>query len=49
MLVNTHVYGNAASNAPVFHLRGVAGGDMVTRYRDSYERVWDGAKPFGED
>ncbi|MDN3355849.1 XRE family transcriptional regulator [Actinomadura sp. DC4] len=46
LLVNTHVYGNAASNAPVFHLRGVAGGDMVALYRDSFERVWDGAKPL---
>jgi hypothetical protein len=49
LLVNTHVYGNAASNAPVFHLRGVAGGDMVALYRDSFERVWDGAKPLTED
>jgi transcriptional regulator with XRE-family HTH domain len=49
LLVNTHVYGNAASNAPVLHLRGVAGGDMVTTYRESFERVWDGAKPLTED
>jgi transcriptional regulator with XRE-family HTH domain len=49
LLVNTHVYGNAASNAPVFHLRGVAGGDMAALYRDSFERVWDGAKPLTGD
>ena len=49
LLVNTHVYGNAASNAPVLHLRGVAGGDMVTTYRESFERIWDGAKPLTED
>jgi transcriptional regulator with XRE-family HTH domain len=49
LLVNTHVYGNAASNAPVFHLRSVAGGDMVTLYRDSFERVWDSAKPLTEN
>jgi transcriptional regulator with XRE-family HTH domain len=49
LLVNTHVYGNVASNAPVLHLRSVAGGDMVTLYRESFERIWDGAKPLTED
>ncbi|MGV9380005.1 helix-turn-helix domain-containing protein [Nonomuraea sp. NPDC003707] len=46
-LVNTHVYGVPAGNAPVFHLRRVIGGDMVTTYSDSFERVWDGARPIG--
>ncbi|MER6946537.1 XRE family transcriptional regulator [Nonomuraea sp. NPDC000554] len=46
-LVNTHVYGVPAGNAPVFHLRKVIGGDMVTTYADSFERVWDGARPVG--
>ena len=30
LLVNTHIYGFPAAQAPVFHLRRVAGGDMVT-------------------
>ena len=46
LLVNTHVYGVAASNAPVLHLRKVAGGDMVHTYLDSFERVWDAAAPL---
>jgi transcriptional regulator with XRE-family HTH domain len=45
LLVNTHVYGSLASNAPVLHLRRVAGGDMVSMYLDSFEKVWDGATP----
>ncbi len=46
MLVNTHVYGVPAANAPVFHLRKVAGGSMVTTYVESFERVWDEATPL---
>lgn len=46
LLINTHVYGNVASNAPVLHLRSVAGGDMVNTYRESFERIWDSAKPL---
>lgn len=45
LLVNTHVYGNAASNTPVIHLRGVAGGDMVNTYLDSFDRIWETATP----
>jgi transcriptional regulator with XRE-family HTH domain len=46
LLINTHVYGTTASNAPVLHLRRVAGGDMVTTYLDSYERIWTDATPL---
>jgi transcriptional regulator with XRE-family HTH domain len=35
LLVNPHVYGVAASQAPVMHLRRVAGGGMVRTYLDS--------------
>jgi lambda repressor-like predicted transcriptional regulator len=45
LLVNTQIYGTMASNAPVFHLRKVAGGDMVSTYLEIFERVWDGATP----
>jgi transcriptional regulator with XRE-family HTH domain len=44
-LVNTHIYGTAANNAPVFHLHKIPGGDMSSSYLDSFERVWHGAKP----
>jgi len=45
LLINTHVYGTPAANAPVLHLRKVAGGDMVTTYVSSFERVWEKARP----
>ena len=44
-LVNSHIYGVAAANAPVLHLRKVAGGDMLATYVESFEHVWDGAAP----
>lgn len=47
LLVNTHVYGVPAGNAPVLHLRKVTGGDMVTTYVESFERVWAHATPLG--
>jgi hypothetical protein len=46
VLVNTHIYGFGASQAPVLHLRRVAGGGMVTTYLESFERVWDDATPM---
>lgn len=45
VLVNTHIYGSVASKAPVFHLRKIAGGDMVNTYLESFDRVWDSAAP----
>jgi transcriptional regulator with XRE-family HTH domain len=46
VLVNTHVYGVGAAQAPVMHLRQVVGGSMVTTYLESFQRVWDSAKPL---
>ena len=43
LLINTHVYGVMANNAPVFHLRKIAGGEMASTYMESFERVWEGA------
>ena len=45
LLVNTHVYGEPAQNAPVLHLRRVAGGDLVSTYIGSFDRVWARATP----
>lgn len=45
-LVNAHVHGVGAPNAPVLHLRRVAGGDLLTLYADSFEGVWAGAVPY---
>jgi len=46
VLVNTHIYNCPAAQAPVLHLRRVAGGSMVSTYLESFERVWDGATPM---
>jgi transcriptional regulator with XRE-family HTH domain len=46
LLVNTHIYGVMANNAPVFHLRKIPGGEMANMYIESFERVWDGAVPY---
>lgn len=46
VLVNTHIYGTPASNAPVLHLRHVNGGDMVGTYLESFDRVWNAGTPL---
>jgi transcriptional regulator with XRE-family HTH domain len=46
LLINSHVYGFPASQAPVMHLRQVAGGTMVSTYLDSFDRVWSEAVPL---
>ncbi len=46
MLVNAHVYGTPAAQAPVMHLRQIAGGTLVSTYLDSFERVWSESRPL---
>ncbi|MFV2195554.1 DUF5919 domain-containing protein [Nocardiopsis sp. LOL_012] len=46
LLVNTHVYGVMAAQAPVFHLRKVPGGAMMNTYLESFEKVWNQATPL---
>jgi transcriptional regulator with XRE-family HTH domain len=48
VLVNTHVYGLAGAYAPAWHLRRVAGGEIVSTYLDSFEKVWESAVPAPE-
>jgi len=45
LLVNTHIHGVAAAQAPVWHLRKLAGGELSSLYIDSFERVWESATP----
>jgi hypothetical protein len=45
LLVNTHIYGVSAARAPVWHLRKVAGGEIMTTYLESFERTWESAVP----
>jgi hypothetical protein len=46
--VNQHAYGTPAAHSPVFCLRESNGGDMMTTYLDSFERVWNGSKSLIE-
>ncbi|HZM76718.1 MAG TPA: helix-turn-helix domain-containing protein [Candidatus Limnocylindrales bacterium] len=46
LMVNTHIFSFPASQAPVLHLRRVAGGDMVTTFLESFDTVWDNASPL---
>lgn len=48
VLVNTHVYGVSAPQAPVWHLRRVAGGELASIYLESFEKVWESAVPTPE-
>jgi predicted nucleic acid-binding protein len=45
VLVNTHIQGLAAAQAPVWHLHKLAGGELTSLYLDSFERVWESATP----
>ncbi|MGH8960555.1 MAG: DUF5919 domain-containing protein, partial [Jatrophihabitantaceae bacterium] len=45
MIVNPHVYGLGAPHAPALHLRRLTGGDLFDTYLQSFERVWDTARP----
>lgn len=45
MLVNTHVYGFIAGHAPVLHLRRLSGGELFETYSESFDAVWNAAKP----
>jgi hypothetical protein len=49
LLVNTHVQGMPANNAPLWHLRKIAGGQFAAVYLESFERVWETAVPIPED
>jgi hypothetical protein len=45
MLVNIHVYGFMAAHAPLLHLRRLSGGDLFETYSESFDSVWNTAKP----
>jgi transcriptional regulator with XRE-family HTH domain len=48
LFVNTHIYGIMANNAPFFHFRKIPGGAIAASYLESFERVWNEAKPLAE-
>ncbi len=43
MIVNTHVYGLVAANAPTLHLRSCDADNIFRLYAESYEKVWAAA------
>lgn len=45
LLVNTHLHGVPASQAPVIHLHRILGDGMAANYLGSFERVWAAAYP----
>lgn len=44
LLVNQHLYGLTAANAPVFHLRRAGNNHMFDSYMESFDRVWRESK-----
>lgn len=46
LIVNAHIYGTPAAQAPVWHIRTTDNADLLTTYLDSYERVWNAAHPY---
>ncbi len=46
LLLNMHVYGVPAAQAPVLHLHAAADSDLVSTYVASFERVWTDALPL---
>lgn len=47
LLVNTHIHGVPAAQAPVLHLDVKDEGDLAATYTESFERVWALATPLG--
>ena len=45
MLVNTHVYGLTAAQAPLLHLRRLDGGVLFDTYLNSFQAAWEVARP----
>jgi hypothetical protein len=47
VLLNTHLWGNAASDSPVFHFRQQTDDGIAAGAIRSFERVWRDAQPLG--
>lgn len=46
LIVNAHIYGTPAAQAPAWHIRATDNADLLTTYIDSYERVWSTARSY---
>ncbi|MGQ4400160.1 helix-turn-helix transcriptional regulator [Streptomyces hayashii] len=49
LLVNPHIWGQPASANPLFQLRRTDGTDWYGRYTESFEAVWNTARPWAPD
>ncbi|MFD1660166.1 hypothetical protein ACFSL4_18670 [Streptomyces caeni] len=49
LLVNPHIWGQPASANPLFQLRRTNGTDWCDRYAESFEAVWNTARPWAPD
>ena len=46
MLVNMDAYGAQAAQSPVMHIRRINGGRLFPHYLESFERIWQRARPL---
>jgi transcriptional regulator with XRE-family HTH domain len=46
IFVHQHIYGVTAAESPVLHLHGSGLGELTGAYRDSFEQVWNAARPL---
>lgn len=46
MIVNPHVFGKLAPHAPALHLHQLSAGSLFATYLESFEAVWELAKPY---
>ncbi|WP_067829700.1 helix-turn-helix domain-containing protein [Actinomadura kijaniata] len=49
LLVNPHIYGVAASHAPIVLLHRLRDGDMASTYLNSFDLVWESASTLSRD
>jgi hypothetical protein len=50
MIINPHAYGSPATANPCLHVQRLPGGPLFDHYVESFERVWDAARPWrGEE
>jgi len=49
MLVNAHVWGQNAYNAPLMHIRRLDGGSLFNTYGASFEAVWETSRPVSQE
>ncbi|MGX1807885.1 hypothetical protein ACWIGI_19365 [Nocardia sp. NPDC055321] len=49
MIVNMHVYGRMAPQAPAMHLRQLTQGSLFEMYTQTFDDIWDAAAPYPKE